>query len=456
MKKNSTPTKSVDKQNQEKLIIAGVIMIPVLLAIFLMFNQSRQTVPPAPVTVAPTATAVATLAATEPAAAAAQATATDSPFQIPAAVAARNGKYSAAPPMSIDPKKIYYATFKTVQGDIKVQLFADRTPVTVNNFVFLARDGFYDNTTFHFVVDNTVQGGDPTGTGGGGPGYTIGEEYAPGLVFDKPGLLAMANAGPGTTGSQFFFVLKSAPELNGLRTIFGEVVEGMDVLQKITPRNPNGVVGVLGDALNTVVIEESDTSILPTATPLPPTATPFSPSQLDLSIRPLATMTAAARSNYFNAPPSEITIEKRAYTATMITSRGIITFQLKADLAPIAVNNFVLLANLGFYDNTPVNLISDDNFVILGAPANKPESDAGYSLKPEMELPVEPKAGLLAYVPKTNDPSSASSSQLFITLGNPGPQAPKQYSFFGEITSGLEVVKTLTTTDTVQSITIEK
>ena len=144
------------------------------------------------------------------------------------------------------------------------------------------------------------------------------------------------------------------------------------------------------------------------------------------------------------------------YTATMITSQGVITFQLKADLAPIAVNNFVLLANLGFYDNTPVNLISDDNFVILGAPANKPESDAGYSLKPEMELPVEPKAGLLAYVPKTNDPSSASSSQLFITLGNPGPQAPKQYSFFGEITSGLEVVQALTTADTVQSITIEK
>lgn len=452
MKKNSAMKKNSDRSNQEKLIIAGVVAIPVLLAILLMINQSRNRVPPSQPTLIPTAI----VAPTETTAAVAEATATDSPFQIPAAVVARNGKFKAPPPMTIDPQKIYIATFKTVRGDIKVQLFADRTPETVNNFVFLAQQGFYDNTTFHLVVDNTVQGGDPTGTGGGGPGYTIGEEYAPGLVFDRPGLLAMANAGPGTTGSQFFFVLKPAPELNGQRTIFGEVVEGLDVVKRIRLRNPNGVADVLGDALDSVTIEESDTSLLPTATPAPPTPTPFSPSQLDVDVRPMATITASERSNYFNSPPTAITIDQRIYTATMITSRGTITFQLRGDIAPIAVNNFVLLANLGFFDNTPVNLISDSNFVILGSPGNNPESDAGYSLKPEMELPVTPKAGLLAYVPKTNDPSSASSSQLFITLGNPGPQAPKQYSFFGEIITGSEVLASLTTSDTVVSVTIEQ
>ncbi len=372
-------------------------------------------------------------------------------------VAARNGKYSAPPAMTLNPEKIYYATFKTEQGDIKVQLFADRTPQTVNNFVFLARDGFYDNTTFHRVLDGFMaQAGDPTGTGGGGPGYTFADEFGEGLVFDRPGLLAMANAGPNTNGSQFFLTFAPAPHLNGRHTIFGEVTEGQDVLNKLTRRDPQQNPTTPGDALYSVVIEESAVSALPTATPLPPTPTPFSPSALDSSIRPLATMTASARSNYFNTPPTQQIIENKVYTGVMVTSQGVITLELAGDLAPVAVNNFVVLADLGFFDNTPVNLVSPQNFIILGSPGNAPESDAGYALEPEMNLPVTPSAGFLAYVPKTNDPSRASSSQLFFTLGQPAPEMNARYSFFGRVVAGLDVLARLTTADTVESVTVTR
>jgi peptidylprolyl isomerase/peptidyl-prolyl cis-trans isomerase B (cyclophilin B) len=173
--------------------------------------------------------------------------------------------YDAPPPMEIDPDKYYYATFVTDRGNIKVQLFAKRAPNTVNNFVFLARQGFYDNTIFHRVLDGFMaQGGDPTGTGTGGPGYEFADEFYPGLNFDRPGLLAMANRGPNTNGSQFFITFAPTEWLNGQHTIFGEVIEGADVLDKLTRRDPIQQADIQGDTLYTVIIEESESSILPT------------------------------------------------------------------------------------------------------------------------------------------------------------------------------------------------
>ncbi len=129
---------------------------------------------------------------------------------------ARDGMYTAPPEMTIDAAKFYYATIATEKGDIQVQLFADRAPMTVNNFVFLARAGFYNNTTFHRVIDAFMaQAGDPTATGAGGPGYDFEDEFFPGLGFDRPGLLAMANRGPATNGSQFFITLAPTEWLNG-------------------------------------------------------------------------------------------------------------------------------------------------------------------------------------------------------------------------------------------------
>jgi len=161
--------------------------------------------------------------------------------------------------MQIDPSRSYEAVFKTELGDIRVRLFADQAPVTVNNFVFLARQGYYDNTTFHRVLPGFMaQGGDPTGTGAGGPGYTFEDEFSADLQFDRPGLLAMANRGPDTNGGQFFITYAPTPHLNGLHTIFGEVVEGTEVLNSLTPRDPQGNPDYQGDTLVSVEIIESD------------------------------------------------------------------------------------------------------------------------------------------------------------------------------------------------------
>lgn len=151
-------------------------------------------------------------------------------------------QWTKSPEFQLDLKKEYTATFKTDNGDIVVRLFADRVPQTVNNFVFLARQGFYDNTFFHRVIkDFMVQGGDPTGTGRGGPGYSFRDEFDPKLKHDKPGMLSMANAGPNTNGSQFFITHVPTPWLDGKHAIFGQVVTGMDVVLSIPERDPRFV-----------------------------------------------------------------------------------------------------------------------------------------------------------------------------------------------------------------------
>ena len=148
-------------------------------------------------------------------------------------------QWNKPPEMEIDPKKKYTARMKTDVGMLVIELFADKTPKTVNNFVFLARQGFYDGVIFHRVIaDFIAQGGDPTGSGSGGPGYKFADEFHPSLRHDKPGILSMANAGPGTNGSQFFITHVPTPQLNDKHTVFGQVIEGMDVLMAIKPRNP--------------------------------------------------------------------------------------------------------------------------------------------------------------------------------------------------------------------------
>lgn len=147
--------------------------------------------------------------------------------------------YSKAPAMVIDPKKKYQAAFSTEAGDFVVELFADRAPKTVNNFVFLAREGFYNDVTFHRVIQGFVaQGGDPTGTGAGGPGYRFEDEFHPTLRHNTEGILSMANAGPGTNGSQFFITYAATPHLDNRHSVFGKVIQGMDVVKSFPERDP--------------------------------------------------------------------------------------------------------------------------------------------------------------------------------------------------------------------------
>ncbi len=149
-------------------------------------------------------------------------------------------QWSTPPEMQIDPKKKYRAHMETDNGTMVIELFADKVPQTVNNFVFLCREGFYDGVIFHRVIANFMaQGGDPTGTGRGGPGYKFKDEFHPSLKHDKRGILSMANAGPNTNGSQFFITHLPTPHLDNRHAVFGQVVEGEDVLMSISPRDPN-------------------------------------------------------------------------------------------------------------------------------------------------------------------------------------------------------------------------
>lgn len=167
-------------------------------------------------------------------------------------------QYNSAPAMTIDPSKEYTATFNMEDGsEFTIKLFADKAPNTTNNFVFLAKDGYYDGVTFHRVIPGFMaQGGDPTGTGRGGPGYQFADEFHPELRHDKPGILSMANAGPGTNGSQFFITFAPTPHLDNNHAVFGEVIEGMDVVDAISPRDPMSA-RTPGDAVSYITINES-------------------------------------------------------------------------------------------------------------------------------------------------------------------------------------------------------
>ena len=164
-------------------------------------------------------------------------------------------KWDSPPKMSIDTSKKYTAIMETVKGNLVLELFAKDVPKTVNNFVFLARQGYYDGTTFHRVIpDFMVQGGDPTGTGMGNPGYRFEDEFT--THTNVAGALSMANAGANTNGSQFFICYTPQHGLDGKHTVFGQLIEGMDVLKKITPRDPSQNPKFEGDKIIRVTIKE--------------------------------------------------------------------------------------------------------------------------------------------------------------------------------------------------------
>jgi cyclophilin family peptidyl-prolyl cis-trans isomerase len=179
-------------------------------------------------------------------------------YRIIALEAVKDQQYTFCPPMAIDPLKRYVATIQTDKGNIVVELFPDVAPLAVNSFIFLAENGWYDGVTFHRVLPGFVaQAGDPTGTGWAGPGYAFRNEISSELVFDRKGLIAMANSGTDTNGSQFFITYAPEPDLNGGYTIFGQVIAGMDVAESLTPRDPSQNFGLPpGDRIVTITIDE--------------------------------------------------------------------------------------------------------------------------------------------------------------------------------------------------------
>jgi cyclophilin family peptidyl-prolyl cis-trans isomerase len=358
-------------------------------------------------------------------------------------------KWSNPPPMVIDPAKIYIADFKTAKGEFRVQLLPDKAPKTVNSFVFLAQQGFFNNTTFHRVIkDFMAQGGDPTATGSGGPGYTFDDEIDKDLKFDKPGVMAMANSGPNTNGSQFFITFTPQPDLNGRYAIFGQVVSGMDVLLVLKLRDPSTSPNFTGDGLYSVTVSESPISLLPG-----PTATPtlHVPVRTE-GVRPFATMSVTARGNLFTGPPAMAIDATHSYQAVIDTTKGKFVFALDAANAPQSVNNFVVLAQMGFWDGFPINYVSRHDFILTGEPAGLQDSDIGYALPFEKGLSND--AGSLGYWPSTTKTGS-SASQLFILLVG-HKELDGKNTVFGKLIGkdNLLLANTLTMDDRILSITI--
>ena len=165
-------------------------------------------------------------------------------------------QYAAPPPMAIDPSQPYLATVKTNKGSFCIELFAADAPQTVNSFVFLAQEGFFNGVLFHRVLPGFVaQTGDPTGSGFGGPGYRFDDEIVADLLHDGPGVVSMANGGPNTNGSQFFITYDALPNLDGKHTVFGRVVEGMDVVERLRPRDPQQGPYAPADVIETIAID---------------------------------------------------------------------------------------------------------------------------------------------------------------------------------------------------------
>ncbi len=177
---------------------------------------------------------------------------------IVALIALGKRQYTSCPPLTVDRNKQYIATLHTEKGDVTLQLFPDKAPITVNSFLFLARSGWYDNITFHRVIPKVyAQTGDPSGTGKGNPGYYVITEILPSLTFNQPGRVAMVNSGPDTSGSQFFITYAPIAQYDGQYTIFGQVLSGMDVLESLAPRDAQpGSETPPGDKLLSITIEE--------------------------------------------------------------------------------------------------------------------------------------------------------------------------------------------------------
>ena len=355
-----------------------------------------------------------------------------------------------APHMFIDANEIYVATFKTEKGDVVVELDAKNAPITTNSFIFLVNEGFYDNTTFHRVIpDFMAQGGDPTGTGTGGPGYTIPDEITPDMHFNRPGLLAMANAGPNTAGSQFFITYGPAPWLDGKFTIFGEVVEGMDVLTKLTPRDPDKNPDFTGDKLISVKISKTKASKRPTPTATP---TPFAADATN-DDHFMADMKLEDRIDYWNAAPKNILEPGKIYIANVETEKGDIQIELLSDVAPENVNNFVVLANNGYYDGTRFTQVVPDtdnggNIVAIGGdPAGTGNGTPGYVLDDEL---LEGSFNDIGWFGSAQPDRNRNGGAFFLTL-KPASWLSAHFTPLGRIIGGQAVLDKFEPLDPAQN-----
>lgn len=369
------------------------------------------------------------------------------------AVAQRNAVYGEAPEMVIDPDAIYLATITTPKGDIVLELYGQEAPIAVNNFVVLSQLGFYDGMPLYPVgPPAAVLTGDPLGDGQGNPGYDVAAEIGIPNLAGAMGYLRLpdqVNPERLSNGSQIYITQEAVPDIDGVYAAFGQVIEGLDVLGQLE----------FGDAIGTVAISEAEERVAPTPAPPTPTPTPFAPTSSD--DRPLAALDPAERIDYFNTPP-EMQLEEGAdYVARITTDVGEIVVDLFEDQTPVTVNNFVTLANLGFYDNTMFHRVIEGFMAQAGDPSGTGRGGPGYVFEDEIvpEL-VFDKAGLLAMA---NAGPGTNGSQFFLTF-DAADWLNGQHTIFGQIIEGEDLLAEIQLRDPadpsapatmVESITIE-
>ena len=370
-------------------------------------------------------------------------------------------RYSQPPAMAIDTNKRYVATVNTNQGSIVIELLPKEARKTVNNFVFLAREGYYDGMIFHRVIEGfMIQGGDPTGTGGGGPGYSFEDEFVPSLIFDRPGILAMANTGPNTNGSQFFITTVPTPHLNQRHTIFGTVLEGQDVAEAIS-KVPSQRDRPLSDVViqSIEIAETTPTSTSePTFTPIPtntPTPTPTPEPTATYTPEPTPTFTpmptntqtpeptkqeGETKIKQYSQPPAMSIDANKRYVATVNTNQGSIVIELLAKEAPKTVNNFVFLAREGYYDGVIFHRVIVNFMIQGGDPTGTGGGGPGYSFEDEFVPSLTfDRPGILAMA---NAGPNTNGSQFFITT-IPTPHLNQRHTIFGTVLEGQDVAEAI-------------
>lgn len=343
--------------------------------------------------------------------------------------AQRNGVFGQAPDMVIDPDTIYLATISTAKGDIVLELYGQEAPIAVNNFVVLSQLGFYDAMPlFPVGPPAAVLTGDPTGDGQGGPGYEVAAEIGIPNLAGAMGYLRLpdqVNPERLSNGSQIYITQEAVPDIDGVYAAFGQVIEGLDVLGQLA----------MGDVIDTIAISEADERVAPTPAPPTPTPTPFAPTSAE--DRPLAALDPVERIDYFNTPPAMELEEGADYVARITTDVGEIVIDLFEQQTPVTVNNFVTLANLGFYDNTMFHRVIEGFMAQAGDPSGTGRGGPGYVFEDEIvpEL-VFDKAGLLAMA---NAGPGTNGSQFFLTF-DAADWLNGQHTIFGQIIEGEDLL----------------
>jgi cyclophilin family peptidyl-prolyl cis-trans isomerase len=357
-------------------------------------------------------------------------------------------QWDEPPDMTIDTGKIYLATITVPQGEIKIELFADKSPVSVNNFIFLINQGFYNKTTFHIVdKKNFAQGGKPPVENLTGPGYKIQKEIHPDLRFDDKGILGMAQSR--YIGSQFFITYTAMPWMDGDLPIIGKVVEGLDVLDALTPKKGWTNPDYAGDPIEEMTVTEIPGSLIPEPTPTPEPRAPELTGG-----RPLAEIPFEQRKYLYNTPPEMVIDVNKSYTAVFKTTKGDISFELFPDLAPLHVNNFYVLVNLGYYDDFPITKVLRSRYVRTGAPDKDQRADVGYALPAEINM-EQKKGALCAWLHMSRDAARSSSGSIIAMLMTNDPHGIIAHTRYG-LTSeeGVNRLKTLTEEDMITNVEI--